>query len=322
MAHLIDFSNNRANIAYTGKTPWHGLGVNVDHNTTIDQWRIEAGLNWEARKAQAQFIGLDGGVYPTDSQIVFRSDTHAQLGVVTDRYQIVQPAEILEFYRDLVGVEGWHLDVVGSLDGGKRIWALAKTGHDFGVNGTIDKVGMYLLLATSFDGKMATIGKFTSVRVVCQNTLTASLGDNLARVSVGHNTVFNADKVKQQLGLVDGATIQLQEESQRLAQRKVTDKEALIFIKNIIVGKDVEIDELSTRSANLVKGVFDLYKGNGKGSTLTSAQGTAWGVLSAITEHVDHYAGRNNNNRVRNAWFGQGENLKLTAKNELLLLAA
>ena len=71
-----------------------------------------------------------------------------------------------------------------------------------------------------------------------------------------------------------------------------------------------------------VKGVFDLYKGRGKGSTLPTAQDTLWGLLNAVTEHVDHYQGRSNDTRIRSAWFGQGENLKLKAKDTLLTMLA
>lgn len=321
MAHLIDFSNNRANLAFTGETPWHGLGVNVDKNSSVDQWRVAAGLDWEAIKTKAQYV-VNGETIPSDSEIIYRSDTKAQLGIVTERYKPVQPAEVLEFFRGLVGAGGWGLDVVGSLDGGKKVWALAKTENEFAVKGTIDRVGMYLMLATSFDGSLATIAKFSSIRVVCNNTLTATLKDGLQAIKVGHAGTFKADKVKEQLGLIESATKQLEFEANLLADRKITPKEATRFLIDILAGKDVKPEELSTRSSNIIKGVFDLYNGAGKGATLASSESTAWGLLNAVTEHVDHYSGRNDNNRLRGAWFGEGEALKLKAKDLLIQLCA
>jgi phage/plasmid-like protein (TIGR03299 family) len=320
MTHEIDFSKGRANLAFTGETPWHGLGVNIDKNSSVDQWRVAAGLDWEAVKTKAQYV-VNGEVVPSESEIIYRNDTNAQLGVVTERYKPVQPAEVLEFFRDLVGVNGWGLDVVGALDGGKKVWALAKTENEFRVKGTVDKVGMYLMLATSFDGSLATIAKFSSIRVVCNNTLTATLKDGLQAIKIGHAGTFNASKVKQQLGLIDLATNQLEENANILANHKLSRGEAVKFLVKIMTGEDKPVEELSTKGANIIKGVFDLYNGAGKGSTLATAENTAWGLLNAVTEHVDHHTGRNSNNRLRGAWFGAGEDLKNNAL-QLLLKAA
>lgn len=324
MAHLIDISNNRNNIAFVGEVPWHGLGSKVPPKTPVSIWMKEAGLDWTAERTKALFQPKGASeIIESPHDILYRSDTHQTLGVVSDRYKIVQPSEVMEFYRDLVATEGWDIEVAGSLDGGKRIWALAKTDASIHVAGSIDKVDTYLLLATSYDGTMATIGKFTSVRVVCQNTMTMSLGmdEGMAKVKVPHSRTFNADVVKQELNIYAKATETLQEEANILAKRKVSDKEAVRFLVDVMMGKDYEIEDLSTRSGNIIKGVFDLYKGKGMGSSLKSAEGTAWGVLSAITEHVDHHTGRNNNNRLRSGWFGQGETLKLKTKEFLLNVA-
>lgn len=320
MAHLIDLSNNRANVAFTGEPLWHGLGEKIDRDSSIDEWRVAAGLDWTAEKTPAEYRVGDE-VFTSEKKIIYRSDTKAELGYVSKRYKPVQPQEILEFFRDLVGAGGWGLDVVGSLDGGKKIWALAKTENEFAVNGTIDKVGMNLLLATSFDGSLATIAKFSSLRVVCNNTLTASLADGMQKISVGHVGVFDAQKVREQLGLVDHITETLHEKANVLAKRKMKDKDAMQFIIDTLAGKDTDIESLSTRSVKVINNVFELYKGAGMGSTLASSAGTAWGLLNSITEHVDHHLGRNSNNRLKNAWFGQGERIKNTAFEELLKIA-
>ena len=321
MSAVIDMSNNRANIAFQGEVPWHGLGTNVEPNQPLEIWMQNAGLDWEAKKAPVQFVDHTGETITTDRKILYRNDTGVDLGVVTDRYKTVQPKEVLEFYRDLVATQGWDIEVAGSLDGGKRIWALAKTDADLNIAGTVDKVGTYLLLATSYDGTMATIGKFTSVRVVCQNTLTMSMNDGIASVKVPHSREFNAEAVKNELGIYEDVSKQFAEEADILAKQKMSEKDSVKFLMNILTGKD-NPEELSTRSANIVKGVYDLYAGKGMGSTLKSAEGTTWGLLNAVTEYVDHHQGRNNNNRIRNGWFGQGENLKRKAKGELLAIAA
>lgn len=323
MAALIDMSNGRANIAYSQTTPWHGLGSKLSPNSPLEVWLHESGMDWEAKKTPVLFRDVDGFVHQGDSNIIYRSDTKAQLGVCSDRYQMVQPAEVLEFYRDLVGTQDWNIEVAGCLDGGKRLWALAKTDGQFNVNGTIDRIGTYLLLATSFDGSMATVGKFTSVRVVCNNTLQMSLHSGEAQVAISHSTKFNPDVMKEKLGIYANATSKMQDEVNELAKYRMKDAEAMKFIIAVLEGKDVDVADMSTRSANIVKNVFELYRGRGMGSTLVSSDGTLWGAVNAVTEYVDHHVNsRTDNNRLRSAWFGGGNDTKNKAYENALKLVA
>lgn len=314
MAHLVE------QMAYVGQTPWHSLGNKLTDGVSIDQWRIEAGLNWSARRAGVQFEA-DGIVREADSEVLFRSDNFGQLGIVSPDYKIVQPGEVLEFFRDLVDSGDMKLETAGSLDNGKKVWALAKTNQDFRVMGQ-DQVEGYLLLATSFDGTLATRAQFTSVRVVCNNTLQLSVrGKSSNAVAIPHSAMFNHSQVKLDLGLLDDSFKQFEEQANLLAQRKMSDKEAIRFIMNVLTGED-DAEKLSTRSANVVKHVYGLYTGNGMGSSLRSAQSTTWGALNAVTQYVDHEQGRNVNNRFRSAQFGVGATTKADALQKALALAA
>lgn len=318
--HMIDMTNARANMAYVGETPWHGLGQHLTEDASIDQWRVEAGLNWSARRATVQFEA-DDVVREGDSEILFRSDNFGQLGIVSPDYKIVQPGEVLEFFRDLVDSGNMKLETAGSLDNGKKVWALAKTHQDFRVFGQ-DQVEGYLLLATSFDGTLATRAQFTSVRVVCNNTLQLSVrGKSSNAVAIPHSALFNHSQVKLDLGVLDDSFNQFKDQADMLAQRNVSDKEAIRFIMNVLTGED-DAEKLSTRSANVVKHVYGLYAGNGMGSSLRSANGTAWGALNAITQYVDHEQGRNVNNRFRSAQFGAGAATKADALQKALALVA
>jgi len=323
MAANIDMSNRRSNIAFVGEVPWHGLGKKMMPGSSFDIWMEEAGLSWKAKRASVNFIDEEGIVQKGMSEIVYRSDTKKELGIVTSRYHIVQPSEVIEFYSDLVATRGWEIEVAGSLDGGKKIWALAKTDADIHVLGGADKINIYILLATTFDGTMATIGKFTSIRVVCQNTLSMSLSDKMAKVSVPHSRVFNAETVKNELGIYEASTIKFEEDTNILAKQKMSDKDAMKFIINILAGSDTLVEDLSTRQSNIIRGVFDLYKGKGAGSNLVTSSGTAWGIVNSITEYVDHHINsRSVNNRMKSAWFGQGEAMKNLSFSEALKIAA
>lgn len=325
MAHLIDMTNGRANMAFVGETPWHGLGSQLTAGADIDQWRVEAGLDWHVGRSQVLFrpSAVPGSVIVKgESEVLFRDDTFAQLGIVSDRYKIVQPADVLEFFRDIVGVGGMDLETAGSLDGGRKVWALAKTGHEFAIRGQ-DRINGYLLLSTSFDGSMATRAQFTSVRVVCNNTLQIAHADTKGAIKIPHSTEFNAEGVKIDLGILGGAFGKFEDEATALSGRRLTDKEAMALLASVLVNEPVtDVTELSSRKFNQIKSVYDLYAYAGKGAGLASSAGTAWGLVNAVTEFVDHQAGRNTNNRFRSGQFGQGAAMKAAVFTQALALVA
>ena len=321
MAHMIDMSNNRANIAYIGATPWHQLGQSMADGASLDQWRVAAGLGYEVLRTPVLYRGIDNEVQTGEGSILMRSDNGRMLSMVTERYKIVQPAEVVEFYRDLTDQHGFKMETMGALSDGKRIWALAKVGEGFTV-GKNDVIETYLLLATSYDKSMATRAQFTSVRVVCHNTLSMAVADTASAVSISHAAMFNADKIKLDMGIVTASNESLRETFTAMADRKVTNGEAVKWLAEVLFDETDDLEKLSTRKANIIRNVYDLFKGRGMGSGFETANGTAFGLLNAVTEHVDHHAARNANNRLQSAWFGQGERLKAKAYESALQLVA
>lgn len=321
MAHLIDVNaNGKAGMAYVGEKPWHGLGQELSKGASIDTWRVEAGLDWSVGRAQVQFKPSESLDFcKGESEVLYRDDTFAQLGIVSDRYQIVQPGAVLEFFRDIVGAGGLELETAGSLDGGRKVWAMAKTGEDFSIKGQ-DRVEGYLLLSTSFDGSMATRAQFTSVRVVCNNTLQIAHQDTKGAIKIPHSTTFNATGVKIDLGILGGAFHHFEDQANALADRRLTDKEAMKLLAEAMGVKEGE--EVSTKKFNQIKTIFDLYSYAGKGVQMRSASGTAWGLVNAMTEYVDHQSGNNTNNRFRSAQFGPGAALKADIFAQALKLVA
>ena len=198
MAHEIE------SMAFVDATPWHGLGNQLTPQQPIEVWQREAGMDWNINESEVMYSvsGGDGLHLKSnpDSKVLFRSDNFNPLSVVSKRYQVVQPAEVLEFYRDLASVGGFELETAGVLKGGKKLWALAKTGQETLLKGG-DRVKAYLLLATSCDGSLCTTAQFTSIRVVCNNTLQLAVGDSSGSVKVPHSTKFDPQLVKQSLGL-------------------------------------------------------------------------------------------------------------------------
>src|SRR3989344_8335345 len=197
MAHLVE------TMAYAGATPWHGLGNQLTQKQPIEVWQREAGMDWQIQESPVHFksetAGHLGSIHSFPEQkVLFRSDTKAPLSVVSNRYHTVQPREVLEFYRDLTEVSGYELETAGGLKRGRKFWALARTGKSSALKGN-DVVHGYLLLATSCDGTLATTATPTTVRVVCNNTLSIALSGTSSAIKVPHSTSFDAQAVKKQL---------------------------------------------------------------------------------------------------------------------------
>ena len=319
MAHLVE------TMAFVRETPWHGLGNRLPEKQPLDVWLQAAGMDWIIENTEALYSTGSGSerriqVNP-DARVLYRSDTGAPLSVVSNRYQVVQPREILEFYRELVEVGGFALETAGVLKGGKKLWALAKTGEEFLLRGAY-RVKGYLLLATSCDGTLATTAQFTSVRVVCNNTLQlATDKEKDGAIKVPHSTTFDPDAVKAALGVGASAWNRFAETAQVLAERKVNRLDVTKFVISVLGDRDAPLTAQPNEKA--LKGVIELFAGQGKGSQLASANGTAWGLVNAVTEYVDHHRrAKSQDTRLDSAWFGQGAGIKAKAWTEALKLVA
>lgn len=311
-------------MAYVNDTPWHGLGNRLTPGQNLETWQREAGMDWRINETEVLYSvsGGDGLHLKSnpDSKVLFRSDTHAPLSVVSKRYKVVQPHDVLEFYRELVSVGGFELETAGVLRQGRKIFALAKTGQETLLRGN-DKVKAYLLLATSCDGSLATTAQFTSVRVVCNNTLQLAVGDSVGAVKVPHSTEFDPQQVKQVLGLGLSSWESFVTDMRQLADRKINKFEAMNFLINVLGDRSLPLNEQP--NAKAIQNVFALYSGEGKGSDLDSASGTAWGLVNGVTEYVDsHRRARSADHRLDSAWFGPGAVIKEKAFHEALKLAA
>lgn len=328
MAHELSITTDgTAEMAYIGPTPWHGLGQTMEENASIDEWAAAARMNWEIQRATVMYpvmnddLEIESLMMP-ERNVLYRSDTKKALSIVSNGYKIVQPREILEFYKDLVGVAGLQLETAGVLFGGKRFWALANTGKMIDLKGqTIDgrtipdTVKGYLLLSTSCDGTLATSAQFTSVRVVCNNTLSVALGDGVSsKVRVPHNRIWKPSEVKEQLGFVDEGWNKFKDDIIRLSEIPVTRDYAAEFLVKLFGDQSVPIDQQSPAVADKCAVVWDKFMGAGYGSHMGSSWGTRWGLLNAVTETVDHNTGHHTMDaRLNAAWYGQGATVKTDA---------
>jgi phage/plasmid-like protein (TIGR03299 family) len=258
MAHLVQ------TMAYVGATPWHGLGNQLTTHQPLNVWAKQAGMDWDIRETPVRYVTESAGSLGAimsfdDSKVLFRSDTHAPLSVVSARYKVVQPREILEFYRDLTEVSGFELETAGVLKGGRKFWALARTGQTGALKGKDVSHG-YVLLATGCDGTLATTAQFTNIRVVCNNTLAIALGANQGAVKVPHSTTFDPKAVKQQLGISVSVWDDFMHRMKALSERKMKHSEVQRYFLNVFTefspkGPGVTSDRAMAKALSLYEGV-------------------------------------------------------------------
>ncbi|QYR52877.1 DUF932 domain-containing protein [Lysobacter soyae] len=317
--HLVE------SMAYTGDRPWHGLGNKLAPQQSIDDWKRQAGMDWRIEESEVRFISGNGNIgaihaFP-ENKVLYRSDTKAPLAVVSNRYKVVQPSEVLEFYRDLTEVGGFELETAGVLRQGRKFWALARTGQSVTLKGR-DKVDGYLLLATACDGSLATTAQFTSVRVVCNNTLQIALGDSNGSIKVSHRSKFNPEVVKRQLGIAVSSWEPFVSRMKALCECPVDPDSVEGLLRRVLT---YQAQDIAAPVANeqAIANVRAIYEGGGKGALLASSRGTAWGLLNSVTEFVDfHRRARSADHRREAAWFGQGAQIKQRAWDEVMKLVA
>lgn len=334
MAHMIDESNTRANIAFVGETPWHSLGARLEPGRPIDVWAQQAGLAHSVRHAPVEFDARDSDGHDrqqmwADRRVLYRSDTLKPLSVVSSGYNVVQPSEVLGFFEELVRCNGFELETAGSLDGGRRVWALAKVNDGAPVIGQ-DVVRPYVLLATSYDGTMATTARFTTVRVVCQNTLGMADTEHGTVIRVAHSKTFDAAATRVDLGIVFDHFERFMFQARKMAKTEVNETFATEFLKKLlpapikteVVNGQRIVHPQPIEDSKAFGQIMALFKGEALGHGLIEARGSAWSLLNACTQHVDWQRGRSDNTRIASAWFGSGAALKDAARKTLVEVCA
>lgn len=211
---------------YTREKPWHDLGVRVEEAPASEDALIMAGLNWRVIQRP---IMTEEGIEVPGYRVNLRKSDKRILGIVTDRYKVVQNEEAFAFTDALIG-EGVTYETAGSLQNGKRVWLLAKLPEDYVMCG--DVVTPYLVFMNSFDGTGAIKVAMTPVRVVCQNTLNLALstarrtwsakhtGDISGKMEDARNTLLYAGKYMDEL----------KRDIERLNQKKLSDRAVYEYI--------------------------------------------------------------------------------------------
>lgn len=334
-ANLDIAKNGKASMAYTGQVPWHGEGQKVSPEAPLETWLNEAQLDWEVKETPLMYAADDQEIYDFDNrQVLYRSDNKQALSVVSaNKYEIRQPRDIVEFFRDLVEHNGYHIETLGALDEGRKVWCLARfTGLE--VNNKIgkeDQIDPYLLLSESYDKSQATRACFTGIRVVCQNTLHASESCFSSEVKTRHSQKFVAADVKNKLACMNEAFANYMRQMEMLTKVKLTDEDLVKFFAHVYspealtesedwLKADLDEEKVTKQKQNVFATLLEAHN-KGPGSQYSHAQNTGYGALQAVTFFQDHLAQTKQDKRWESTTFGQGARKKEKALESLMALA-
>lgn len=260
--------------------PWHGLGTIVAEAPDSKEALKLAGLDWEVSQypiftRHGEIGGYKANVRSTDKQV---------LGVVTDRYKVVQNVEAFSFTDELLG-HGVRYETAGSLMGGRKVWLLARLPREFIIAG--ERISPYLVFSNTHDGSGAVRVAVTPIRVCCNNTLNLALhtasrsfgmvhtGDIKGKVQEAKETLFMADKYMESLG----------REFEKLRKQKITEQQVREYIELLL---PVEKGAGAAAVRNVKKLRSDMEMRYFEAPDLKKLGSNAYRFINAVSDFATH----------------------------------
>ena len=254
-------SANVESMFYVRETPWHGLGTKVTEAPTSKDALIYAGLNWNVFQTD---------VYTQDTSLIpgykanIRSTDRSVLGIVSDQYKIVQNQDAFQFTDDLLG-EGVTYETAGSLQGGRKVWMLAKMPHRYIISG--DEIEPYL--------------------VVCQNTLNLALGSAKRIWTTKHteNVMSRVYEARETLMLAENYMSELGKGIDALSKIKLTDRKVLDLMQEFF---PVTVDLPDSQRKNNFKMLQDMKTRYFDAPDLSHVGKNGYRFINAISDFATH----------------------------------
>ena len=221
---------NVESMFYTRTKPWHGLGVQVQEAPESKDALRLAGLDWKVYQRE---VYTDSGIRIDGYRANVRNTDNRVLGVVTERYKIVQNEEAFAFTDELLG-KGVRYETAGSLQDGRRVWLLARLPKEYIISG--EQISPYLVFSNSHDGSAAVRVAVTPIRVVCNNTLNLALSTakrSWAMVHTG-NIKGKIHEAQETLLMAETYMNKLGKEFETLKRQKLSDRQIKEYIELLL----------------------------------------------------------------------------------------
>lgn len=289
MAYVSNESNGRF-------VPWHGLGTPVAEAMTSEEALELGGLNWEVLPKP---VFTETGLEIPNYKANVRSSDNSVLGIVTDRYKVVQNKEAFAFTDALIEEGDVRYETAGSLRNGKTIWLLAKMPEKKILD---DKFDPYICFTNSHDGTGAVKVCCTPIRVVCNNTLNMALSSASRSWSTKHigDMSYKLEEARQTLKLANSYMNMLDEEADKLANMKISEDEIHKILDEMFpINEDKDSDRKKANVANAKNEIMICYMA----PDIAKYIGTKYGFLNAVSDWVGHSTpARNTASYRENNW--------------------
>lgn len=286
---------------------WHDEGVRVETEQTAQNAIKLARLDYEVVKVP--LVGyIEDDVIPCDYQGILNKSNNKILGIVKDKYKIIQNTEAFDFFDSVVQAGEAFYHSAGSLGDGERIWILAKLPKDILLFND-DKIEQYLLLTNSHDGKHSLLMYFTPIRVVCNNTLIASYPNAVDGISIKHfGDLKNKVKIaRETLSLALSFYGGFEDNCKQMLDTSLSDSQAEKYFSELLgIKEEKETSTHAKNSLNRLTSLFHYGKGNNQ------VQNTVWAGYNAVTEYTDHFK-TVRADKIKSLLFGSGAILKRKA---------
>lgn len=274
-------SANVETMFYTRVAPWHGLGVCVENAVSSEKALKVSGLDWSVvqnsiiTEESVPIPGYKANIRNTDNKI---------LGVVSDRYKVVQNAEAFAFTDALLG-DGVTYETAGSLQDGRKIWLLAKLPKKYTIGG--EQIEPYLVFSNSHDGSGAIKVAMTPVRVVCQNTLNLTLSTAKRVWSAAHVGEISEKmyQARNTLLLAEKYMVELGDEFSRLSKVTLTDRKVMEYIEMLL---PMDENPSAARRRNIDRIREDLKIRYFKAPDLEQVGNNAYRFMCAVSDFATH----------------------------------
>ena len=274
-------SANVESMFYVRETPWHGLGTRVMEVPDSRDALIAAGLDWNV---------VQEPIYTTENNPIsgykanVRDSDRRVLGVVTDRYKVVQNQEAFAFTDELLG-QGVRYETAGSLQDGRKVWLLAHMPHEYIISG--ERISPYLLFSNTHDGSGAIKVALTPIRVVCNNTLNLALrtaqrswsmihtGNIQSKMKEAKDTLFKAERYMDELG----------KEFEKLRMKKLSDQQVMDYIEILL---PIEEGSTSQQIRNIKRLQEDMKVRYFDAPDLQDVGKNAYRFINAVSDFATH----------------------------------
>ena len=272
---------NVESMFYVREAPWHGLGTRVDEALCSEDALNEGGLNW---KVIQKAIFSEDNIKISGYQANIRDVDNKVLGVVTDRYKIVQNKEAFAFTDSLIG-EGVSYETAGSLQEGKKVWLLAKLPQNYVI--ADDEISPFVVFSNSHDGSGSVKVAMTPIRVVCQNTLNLALNTAKRSWSMVHtgDVRMKLDEARNTLVLAGKYMDQLSNTVDEISKIRLTVQKVIEYINDLILMPD-NATKLQERNVRLLR--TDLKIRFFEAPDLVGIPKNGWRFINAVSDFATH----------------------------------